>query len=199
MPRGRPKGAKNKKTVVKERIAVEKNITINEVTKEDVAAVPVIVEEERIKLQMFRIALEPEVKKQFDIKAGIDIVPQSYILYGLATKFLNGEIPLVMDSDKCNNYMWSFMQFSGSDNNDSELATANRLLAKHDTGFALKKYPFIFEIHTHFSMIGKGGSSNTSYLYNELLKIYLAGKVKIDVGGIGEWKLGSGKYLNKMW
>lgn len=196
MPRGRPKGAKNKKTVVKERIASEKNITIDKVTKEDIAAVPVITEEERIKLQLFRIALEPEIKKQFDMKVGIDAVLQSYVLYQLATKYLNGEIQLHVDSSKCNNYMKSFIQFSGSDN--SELDSANRLIAKHDTGFAVKKYPFLFEIHTQFSMIGKGGASNTSYLYNELLKIYLDNKVKIDVSGLSEWKLG-GKYLNKMW
>lgn len=191
---GRTKGAKNKKTLLKEQ-KIQK--IVGEQTKTNgkpvVVESIVIPEEPKQRLAVRLFTLEKKVHDDF-IKYisqfGDPKLFESYIVNELMIKYINGKIKLPeIDSNKLREYMLAYGHVGfepGTKVDDiDEFKAANRLIHRASTSFIQYQYPIIVDIDIKSSM------NNPSYTMNECLKLYIDNSIKIDIRDfrIKEWEL----------
>lgn len=191
---GRTKGAKNKKTLLKEQ-KIQK--IINEKTKtsgKPVVAESIFIPEEpkqRLAIRLF--TLEKKVHDDF-IKYisqfGDPKLYESYIVNELMTKYVNGKIKLPkVDPNRLREYMLAYGHVGfepGTKVDDiDEFKAANRLIHRASTSFIQYQYPIIVDIDI------KSSVNNPSYTINECLKLYMDNVIKIDIRDfrIRDWDL----------
>lgn len=190
----RTKGAKNKKTIAKERVSQEYAIIER--------PVDIIVKEEpkqRLALRLF--TLEREVHDNFIhyiSQFGSDNkLYESYIINEIMNKYVNGKIKFPkIDIDLMHDFMTAYghVGFEPGVSNEfdemDEFKHANRLMSRRSNNSFVHQYqyPIIVDPDIKTSMLAKGYS--TSYIINELLKMYIDGNIKIDVRDfrIREWE-----------
>lgn len=192
----RTKGAKNKKTILKEK-KLQK--TINEKIKlngKPVLPEPIVIPEEpkqRMVLRLF--ILEKKVHDDFMnhiVQLGDPKLYESYIVNEIMTKYVNGKIKLPkVDFERLHDYMLAFGRVGfepGVVHEFDEFKTANRLIHKKQNSFIQYQYAIVVDPDIKLSM---SKTISTSYLMNELLKLYIIGEIKIDLRDfrIKEWEL----------
>lgn len=184
----RTKGSKNKKTLAKEKL---QETTI---VKQDV-----IIEEPKQKLALRLFTLEKSVHDNF-IKHvsqfGDPKLYESYIVNEIMVKYVNGKIKLPqVDLSRMHEYMSAYGHV-GYDPSESkefeevdEFKVANRLLSRKGiNSFVQYQYPIIVDPDIKMCIPSNGLS--TSYVVNELLKLYVIENIKVDTRDfrLKEWE-----------
>lgn len=182
---GRTKGAKNKKTLLKEKKSEQKQqFNVPE---------SITIEEPKQRLDIRLFTLEKIVHDNF-IKHisqfGDPKLYESYIVNEIMTKYINGKIKLPKaDPNKLREYMLAYghVGFEPGVKVDDidEFKAANRLIHRASTSFIQYQYPIIVDIDI------KSSVNNPSYTINECLKLYMDNTIKIDIRDfrIKEWEL----------
>lgn len=185
----RTKGSKNKKTLIKEKV---QGVTSS--VKPDI----VVIEEPKQKLALRLFTLEKSVHDNF-IKHisqfGDTKLYESYIVNEIMVKYIAGKIkPLNIDISRMNEYILAYRHV-GYDPSEvkefgeiDELKSANKLVARKDiNSFVQYKYPIVVDPDIKLSMASK---FSTSYVINELLKLYMIGNITIDTRNfrLQEWE-----------
>jgi hypothetical protein len=191
----RTKGAKNKKTLLKEK-KLQK--TVDAKVKSDgkqVDVEPIVIPEEpkqRMALRLF--TLEKKVHDDFMnyiFQLGDPKLYESYIVNEIMTKYVNGKIKLPkIDRDKLHEYMLAFGKVGFEPDvihEVDEFKAANRLIHRKQNSFIQYQYAIVVDPDIKLSM---SKTISTSYLVNELLKLYSADAIKIDLRDfrIKEWE-----------
>jgi hypothetical protein len=191
---GRTKGAKNKKTLLKEK-KIQK--IVNDKIK--TTGKPVVVEsivipdepKQRIALRLF--TLEKRVHDdfiKFISQFGDPKLYESYIVNELMVKYTTGKIkPLKIDKHRLSDYMRAYGHVgfeSGTVVEElTDLKAANRLLHKPQNSFIQFQYPIVVDHDVKSTF-----RESPSYIVNELLKMYIKDEIKIDMRDfrIKEWE-----------
>jgi len=194
----RTKGSKNKKTIAKEKL--------QEVSVSDK---PIIIEEPKQKLALRLFTLEKVVHDNFIKHISQFKDPklyESYIVNELMVKYVNGKIKLpLIDTPRMHDFMMAYghVGFDPSESKElyevDEFKIANRLLSRKGVNsFIQYQYPIIVDPDIKTCMSSKGLS--TSYIMNELLKLYVIEHIKVDVRDfkIKEWELMYKSALKKL-
>jgi hypothetical protein len=184
----RTKGAKNKKTLLKEKLLQD--------AKSD-KSISLEKPEQKIALRLF--TLEKKVHDDFInyiSQFGDPKLYESYIVNELMVKYINNKLKLVkVDVGRMHNFMMAYGHVGFEPdivktlNEIDEFKNANRLLARKNNSFVQYQYPIFVDPDVKTSMMSKGYS--TSYAVNELLKMYVEGNIKINmrISRIKEWKI----------
>ena len=187
----RTKGAKNKKTILKEK-KLQKNVTDKVISSTPIE--PVIFEEPKHRIALRLFTLEKKVHDDFInhiAQLGDSKLYESYIVNEIMTKYVNGKIKLPkIDRNRVNDYMLAFGRVGfepGVIHEFDEFKAANRLIHKKQNSFIQYQYAIVVDPDIKLSM---SGDVSTSYLVNELLKLYIIGDIKIDLRDfrIKEWE-----------
>lgn len=178
---GRTKGAKNKKTLLKEKKSEQKPIP-------DIIAI----EEPKQKIVMRLFTLEKSVHDDFInhiSQFGDPKLYESYIVNEIITKYVDKKIKLpTPDRDRLIDYMSAYGHVGfepGTKDVIDEFKTANRLIRKSSTNSLVQyQYPIVVDAYIKTSV------TNPSYVVNECLKLYVIGDIKIDMRPfrIREWE-----------
>jgi len=189
---GRTKGAKNKKTILKEKKlqkTVSEKIKSNDKSVESI----VIIEEPKQRMALRLFTLEKKVHDDFIIhisQLGDPKLYESYIVNELMVKYTSGKIkPLKIDKQRLIDYMKAYGHVgfeSGTVVEElTELKAANRLLNKPQNSFIQFQYPIVVDHDIKSSL-----RESPSYVVNELLKMYINDEIKIDIRDfrIKEWE-----------
>jgi hypothetical protein len=187
---GRTKGAKNKKTILKEK-KLQKNITEKIISGKPIE--PVVVEEPKQRIAIRLFTLEKKVHDDF-IKYvsqfGDPKLYESYIVNELMVKYTTGKIkPLKIDKQRLSDYMMAYGHVgfeAGTVVEElTELKAANRLLHKPQNSFIQFQYPIIVDHDVKSTL-----TESPSYVVNELLKMYIKEEIKVDTRDfrIKEWE-----------
>ena len=186
----RTKGSKNKKTLLKESVIEKIDGNLLYVTTNSINGYDEL--KQRIALRLF--TLEKKVHDDF-IKYishfGNIKLYESYIINEIMIKYVNGKIGLLkIDMYKMHDYMLAYghVGFEQNGKESDEFKSANKLIHKKINSFVQYQYPIIVDPDLKTSMMAKGFS--TSYVINELLKLYIIGDIKIDLQEIRikEWE-----------
>jgi len=205
----RTKGAKNKKTIAKEKLQESKTITksVKSITKEKLqesktiikSIEPVMNEEPKQRVALRLFTLEKRVHDNFInyiSQFGDPKLYESYIVNELMVKYINNKIKLPkVDVERMHDFMMAYghvgfepgssVEFDEMD----EFKHANRLMARKNTNsFVQYQYPIAVDTDVKTSMMSKGFS--TSYAVNELLKMYVEESIKVNLrdSRIREWE-----------
>lgn len=217
----RTKGAKNKKTIAKEKLQESKidiKLTAKKerlqskkpvvkqklqekkiITKPVKPIEPVINEEPKQRVALRLFTLEKRVHDNFInyiSQFGDPKLYESYIVNELMVKYINNKIKLPkVDVERMHDFMMvyghvgfepgSSVEFDEMD----EFKHANRLMARKNTN-SFVQYQYLIAVDTDIktSMMSKGFS--TSYVVNELLKMYVEESIKVNLrdSRISEWE-----------
>jgi hypothetical protein len=190
----RTKGAKNKKTLLKEK-KIQKivNDTIKTTGKPVVVESIVIPEEPKQRIAIRLFTLEKKVHDDF-IKYvsqfGDSKLYESYIVNELMVKYTTGKIkPLKIDKQRLGDYMRAYGHVgfeAGTVVEElTELKAANRLLHKPQNSFIQFQYPIVVDHDVKSTF-----RESPSYVVNELLKMYIKEEIKVDTRDfrIKEWE-----------
>jgi hypothetical protein len=194
---GRTKGAKNKKTLLKEKTLKNKDKLDGkrksvETSKEESPIIIPVFEEPKERLAVRLFTLEKTVHDDF-IKHisqfGDPKLYESYIVNEIMKKYLDKKIKLPKpDLERLYDYMMAYGHVGfepGTKGNEvDEFKAANRLIHRQTNSFVQYQYPIIVDIDI------KSSINNPSYTINECLKLYIIGDIKIDMRPfrIKEWE-----------
>ena len=189
---GRTKGAKNKKTILKEK-KLQKTVS-EKIKSNDKSVEPTIIEEPKQRMALRLFTLEKKVHDDFIIhisQLGDPKLYESYIVNELMVKYTSGKIkPLKIDKQRLIDYMKAYGHVgfeSGTVVEElTELKAANRLLNKPQNSFIQFQYPIVVDHDIKSSL-----RESPSYVVNELLKMYINDEIKIDLRDfhIKEWEI----------
>jgi len=190
----RTKGAKNKKTLLKEKKLQKtgnENIKLNEPVSIESIVIP---EEPKDHTALRLFTLERKVHDDFMkhiSQFGDPKFYESYIVNEIMINYINGKIKLPkIDVERLHDYMLAFGKVGfepGTAYEADEFKTANRLIHKKQNSFIQYQYVIIVDPDIKLSM---SKTVSVSYLVNELLKLYIIGEIKIDFhdSHIKEWE-----------
>jgi hypothetical protein len=191
----RTKGAKNKKTLLKEKkLQKTVDIKIKSDGKSVVVEPIVIIEEPKQRMALRLFTLEKKVHDDFInhiSQLGDSKLYESYIVNEIMTKYVNGKIKLPkIDLDRLHEYMLAFGKVGFEPDiihEVDEFKAANRLIHRKQNSFIQYQYAIVVDPDIKLSM---SSDISTSYLVNELLKLYIIGNIKIDLRDfrIKEWE-----------
>lgn len=166
----RTKGAKNKKTLLKEKV-FQKTSSV----KSDKIVLPeLLIPKVRHRLAFRLFTLEKKVHDDFMKSLSEFSDPklyESYIVNEIMVKYLNGKISVPSpDKERLYDYMSAYGHVGfepGSTPPDAmdEFKAANRLISRQSNSFVQFQYPIVVDPEVKTSMLGRGDIS-TSYLIN---------------------------------
>jgi hypothetical protein len=183
----RTKGAKNKKTLLKEKVHKE------------IIPAKVSPDEPKLKLALRLFTLERKVHDDFIIyitKFGDPKLYESYIINELMIKYIDRKIKLKIDVALMHDYMSVYGKIGfeptgkpGELTELEEFKAANRLLARTTNSF-IRQYQYAVFVDPDVKVSMHFSKYNTSYIINELLKLYIKDEIKIDTRDfrIREWE-----------
>ena len=183
----RTKGAKNKKTLLKEKLH-------NKI----IVPVEILPDEPKLKLALRLFTLEKKVHDDFIAhikKFGDCKLYESYIINELMIKYIDRKIKLKVDVALMYDYMSVYGKIgfepTGELSELEEFKAANRLLSRKTNSFIHQyQYAVFVDPDVKVSIQMYFPKYNTSYIINELLKLYIKDEIKIDTRDfkLKEWK-----------